>query len=77
MLVIAQSYYHAWHAYVDDKPTALWHANYAFQALEVPAGKHQVSLIYEDNAFRYGAVISLASLAAICVLLARFKRKNN
>jgi Bacterial membrane protein YfhO len=62
MVVVAQSYYHPWHAYVDGQPTALWRANYAFQALEVPAGKHKVSLVYEDQMFIYGCVLSLISL---------------
>lgn len=59
MLVAAQSYYHPWHAYVDGKRTPLWRANYAFQALEVPAGEHEVELVYVDWNFRIGLAISL------------------
>ncbi|HZQ45890.1 MAG TPA: hypothetical protein VFC07_02665, partial [Verrucomicrobiae bacterium] len=62
MLVVAQSFYHLWRPYVDGKPTRLCRANYAFQALEVPAGKHQVTLIYEDRNLFYGAILSLISL---------------
>jgi hypothetical protein len=58
MVTIAQAFYHCWHAYVDGRQTTLWPANYAFQALEVPAGRHQVSVIYEDGSFRLGSVIS-------------------
>lgn len=65
MLVVAQAFYHCWHAYVDGKPTQLWRANHAFQALEVPAGSHTVKLVYEDSAFKWGAVISLASLLIV------------
>ncbi len=64
MVVVAQSFCHNWHAYVDGQTVPLWRANYAFQALEVPAGRHQVSLVYEDKAFRYGAILSLVALAA-------------
>ena len=64
MVVVAQSYYHRWHAYVDGNRVPLWRANYAFQALEVPAGRHEVGLIYEDLAFRAGAVISAITLGA-------------
>jgi hypothetical protein len=63
MLVAAQCYYHPWRAYVDGKPTPLWRANYAFQALEIPAGTHAVKLIYVDWNFRIGLLISLATLA--------------
>ncbi|MDB6124147.1 MAG: hypothetical protein JWQ71_3140 [Pedosphaera sp.] len=67
MVVISQTFYHAWQAYVDEKPTKLWRANYAFQALEVPAGHHHVKLVYEDQFFKWGAIISLGSLA-LCLL---------
>ena len=62
MVVVAQAYYHPWRAYVDGKATPLFRANYAFQALEVPAGKHQVRLVYEDRNFLHGVILSLFSL---------------
>jgi len=62
LLVLSQTYYHPWRAYVDGQPTRLWRADYAFQALEVPAGKHRVVLRYEDRSFRAGAIISLLTL---------------
>jgi hypothetical protein len=58
VVVIAQTYYPAWHAYVDGRPARLWRANYAFQAVEVPAGKHAVRLIYEDRAFYLGCALT-------------------
>ena len=63
LVVAAQIYYPEWHAYVDGRPTQIWPANYAFQAFEVPAGSHEVKLVYEDQRFRLGAVISLCTLA--------------
>ncbi|MDB6066362.1 MAG: hypothetical protein JWR26_2570 [Pedosphaera sp.] len=62
MVVVAQAYYHPWHAYVDGKLVPLERANYAFQALEVPTGAHRVELVYEDKKFHQGGVISLATL---------------
>lgn len=61
-VTVAQTFYPAWRAYVDGRPVRLWRANYAFQALEVPAGDHEVTLAYEDRAFWAGAVLSLLSL---------------
>lgn len=58
LVVIAQSFYHNWHAYVDGKPVPLWRANHAFQALQIPAGQHDITLRYEDRMFRIGAMIS-------------------
>ena len=76
MMVIAQTYYHPWRAYVDDQPTALWRANYTFQALEVPAGVHEVKLVYEDYLFYLGAFLSLTTLAGCLVALCLNRRFN-
>jgi hypothetical protein len=75
MVVVAQSYYHRWQAYVDGGRVPLWRANYAFQALEVPQGRHQVKVVYEDAAFRLGAVISATAFAA-CLLAWHNRRKE-
>jgi len=63
-VVVAQAFYHPWKAYVDGKPAKLWRANYAFQAVEVPAGRHAVQMEYVDNAFRAGTALSVLSLLA-------------
>ena len=72
LVSMAQSFYHPWHAYVDGQRVPLWRANYAFQALEVPAGQHHVNVKYEDRAFQVGAVIS--AVTWIAVLLAWLRR---
>jgi hypothetical protein len=71
LLVVAQSFYPAWKAKVDGKPTRLWRANHAFQALEIPTGKHQVTLQYHDSNFYRGAALSLGSLAVCAFFLIR------
>ena len=62
LVVVAQAFYHPWRAYVDGKSARLWRANHGFQALEIPAGHHEVKLVYEDRAFYWGALISVAAL---------------
>jgi membrane protein YfhO len=73
MLVAAQIYYRPWHAYVDGQRVPLWRANYAFQAVEIPAGSHRVKLVYEDRQFYLGAAISLTTLAG-CLIFFRPRR---
>jgi hypothetical protein len=68
LVVISQTYYPAWKAYVDGRPVKLWRANYAFQALQVPAGQHQIELRYEDRTLRTGAVLSALGLLACAAL---------
>ena len=62
ILVIAQSYYHWWKASVDGAAVPLLRANQGFQAVEVPAGRHEVRLVYQDRSFQIGAVISILAL---------------
>jgi hypothetical protein len=69
LAVIAQTYQPSWQAYVDGKSTALWRANYSFQALQVPAGAHQVELRYDDRAFRAGVMLSLLGMLLWTLLL--------
>ena len=68
LVVKAQTWYHDWHAYVDDTPAQLLRANYAFQAVQVSAGKHHLRLAYEDRALRAGAIISALALLAFAGL---------
>jgi uncharacterized membrane protein YfhO len=62
MIVLGQAFYHNWEARVDGTATPLWRANYAFQALEVPAGNHHILLQYRDKALYVGVVISLSAI---------------
>ena len=64
IVAIAQTYYPAWKAYVDGRSARLWRANYAFQAVEVPAGAHEVLVAYEDKALVAGAVLTGLGLLA-------------
>ncbi len=62
LVVVAQAFYHDWRAFVDGKPVPILLANHAFQALQVPAGRHNITLRYEDGAFRTGAAVSILTL---------------
>jgi uncharacterized membrane protein YfhO len=75
MLVLAQSYYHCWRASVDGNGVPVLRANGGFQAVEVPAGKHEVLLEYKDRAFQLGCAISLASLL-LCAVIYFLKTSN-
>lgn len=76
LVVVAQTYYHNWRAYVDGQPTPLLRANQAFQAVQVGKGTHQVRLAYEDRAFEIGAVISGAAWLGCLSSLLIFRRRG-
>jgi len=78
LVVVAQTYYHNWRAYVDGQPALLLRANVAFQAVQVPAGKHKIHLVYRDDAFEIGVAISIAAWLGSLIGLFRLPGgKNN
>jgi len=68
LVVLSQTFYHLWHAELDGQEIPLLPANIAFQAVQVPAGVHQLKLVYRDPNLSAGAAISLASLLT-CVVI--------
>ena len=74
VLVISQSYYPLWNAYIDDVKVPLLRANYAFQSVLIPSGRHIVEVKYEDNYFLIGFIISAVLLLFIFIKIR--SRKN-
>jgi hypothetical protein len=75
LVVVAQTYYHNWRAYVDGRPAPLLRANHAFQAIQVTAGRHYIRLAYEDPAFQFGAAVSIC-MAVNCFIFLHWLRKR-
>jgi hypothetical protein len=62
-LVVSDSWYPGWRAFVDGVEVPVERANLLFRAIRVESGEHSVELRYESGWFRAGVVISLVSLA--------------
>jgi len=62
-LVLLDSYYPGWSAFVDGNEVAIRRANYAFRAIPVPAGKHRVEFVYKPRLFFTGLGITLLAAA--------------
>ena len=75
MVVVAQAYYHPWRATMDGRSAHLWRANHAFQAMEVPAGRHRVQLVYRDRSLRLGVFVSVATLLALVIAWFRLSKE--
>ena len=74
LVIVAQAFDRAWRAKIDGKPAPLLRANLAFQAIEVPAGHHALTLMYRDSYFCIGLLVSLLtffSCIGFAVLSAR------
>ena len=61
-LVLLDSYYPGWRAYVDGVEVRILRANYAFRAVQVGAGNHRVEFIYRPRSFYLGLWISGVAL---------------
>jgi hypothetical protein len=70
-LLRAETYDPHWRARVDGRPAPVFPADFAFQAVAVPAGAHEVEFSYEDAATRAAMVLSLAALMLSAILLGR------
>ena len=76
-LVLADTAYPGWEAYVDGRRVEILVANAAFRAVAVPAGEHEVWFAYRPRSFSVGAVVSGIALSALGVaLLHRRERKG-
>lgn len=64
-LVLTNAWYPGWKAKVNGVEKPVLRANYAFQALEVPAGDSQIEVYYDPDSFRYGGLLSLICLGLI------------
>lgn len=62
-LVLSDTWYPGWLAWIDGERVEILPANYLFRGLEVPAGEHQVVFRYQPVSFWLGLVISLVGLA--------------
>ena len=67
-LVVAQPHYPGWVARLDGEKVPLLRANYAFCAVELPPGEHEVELAYEPRSVKLG--FSLGALGWIAVAAA-------
>jgi len=57
-LVLADSYFPGWRAYVDGQETRIYRADGCLRAVAVPAGAHTIRFKYLPDSFRYGLYVS-------------------
>ncbi|MEA2827098.1 MAG: hypothetical protein QOG43_1537 [Actinomycetota bacterium] len=69
-LVAIQTSYPGWTATVDGKNAPVERADYAFTAVAVGAGTHEVVLRYRPRSVRYGMIVTAEALVLMVVWLA-------
>lgn len=61
-LFISETWYPGWRVYIDDKPTKLYRANFAFRGVFVNSGSHRIRFVYHPMSFFRGLQISALAL---------------
>jgi hypothetical protein len=77
ILILADSYYPGWKAFVDGREEVIRRANLFFRAVPLPAGDHIVEFRYEPKSFAIGLAISAATLVALLVTTCFAFRTHN
>ena len=69
-LVLAESFYPGWRAWVDGAPVEIVRTDIAFRGLVVPAGAHEVAMRFQPAILPLSLAISLAAALLLCALAA-------
>jgi hypothetical protein len=75
-LILADTFYPGWQARVDGQRVDVWRANYAFRAVALDAGEHEVLFEYRPASFMVGLACSGLALAAALVVWVWLGRRN-
>jgi hypothetical protein len=75
-VVISDSKWPGWRAYVDGHRVETQYANHAFIGVFVPRGKHHLRVVFQPEAFTRGRNLSLVTLAGLIAFLV-FRRYRN
>ena len=65
ILVLADSFYPGWNAYVNGRQEKIYRANLFFRAVRLSAGTHNVEFLYEPRSFAIGRAVSIVTLSLI------------
>jgi hypothetical protein len=80
ILVLADSFYPGWNAYVNGRQEKIYRANLFFRGVRLSAGTHTVQFRYEPRSFAIGRAVSIITLlfiVAISILLYLRKHRRN
>ncbi len=71
-LVISDTYYPGWKAYVDDIPKRIYRADYLIRSVYLTEGHHNVRFVYDPISFKLGASISLGTVICASIFLVSY-----
>lgn len=73
---VSDTYDYGWSAQINNTPTRVYKANYAFRGIVVPAGLSRVTFSYSPQSFTTGVKVSIAGIFISIVYFVYLKQKN-
>jgi hypothetical protein len=77
LLVLSDTYYPGWKAFVNGTPQKIYQADYAFRAVPLNPGTHRLEFVYDPMSFKLGAGVTLLGILGCIGMgwVARRKRR--
>ena len=72
---IADAHYSGWNAYLDGENTRIFAAQVLGKAVFIPPGTHVLRVAFEPLSFSIGLLVSLFSLALLCLVFYRTRSR--
>jgi hypothetical protein len=69
-LVLSDTFYPGWRAFIGGRETSIYRANYLFRAVYVPAGRHEIVFTFMPRSYRLAVLGTLLALAGVLACLA-------
>jgi hypothetical protein len=70
-LVLSESFYPGWQAWVDGHPTKIYRTDVAFRGVVVPPGSHRIKMRFQPRIFWVSLGISMITLALVAAMAVR------
>ena len=64
-LVLSDTYYPGWKAYIDDKETTIYKTDYILRSIFLEKGKHNVEFVYDPITFKIGYITTLSTIGIL------------
>lgn len=69
VLVLSDTYYPGWTAFVDDKYATIYRANAIMRAIFLKEGEHKIVFRYSPKSFKWGVAVSAISFIIVMIFL--------
>jgi hypothetical protein len=78
ILVVSQTFYPGWHAYVDGQPAGVFRADYTLTGVALQRGRHHVELRFQPASVRIGLAITFFTICGVLTtaLIGGWRRKR-